>query len=103
MIFVPQHVADAHNLRPRDVRVARLELWRNTAGRFGNDLNAALNAVTEKPIRAEVVERLASRGLLHAFDRIENGAKGRVDEPLRQKTRSAEASIFSRSSGSRLS
>ena len=70
-------------------------------GRY--DLDAALDPVTEKPIGAVVVERLTPRGVLDAFDRLENGAKRRTDEALRQNTRSAAASIRSRRSGSRLS
>jgi len=103
MVLVSQHIADAHNLRPRDIRPARLKVRRNTAGSFGNDFDPALNAMSKKPVGAEIVEGLASHRLLDAFDRLANGLKGRLNKPLRQKTRSAEASIWSLSSGSRLS
>jgi hypothetical protein len=55
LVFVPQDVANTGDLRPRDLRLLRLEFRRNAAGRFGHDLDAALNAVAEKPIAAEVV------------------------------------------------
>ena len=58
MVIVPQHIANAHNLRPRNVRLARLELRRNTARGFGDNLDAALNAMPKKPVRAEIVEGL---------------------------------------------
>ncbi len=103
MVLVPRHVAESHNLRPRNVRLAGLEVRRNTAGGFGNNLDPALNAMSKKPVRAEVVGGLASRRPLDAFDRFANGIKRRPNKPLRQKTRSAEASIWSLSSGSKLS
>lgn len=73
MVFVPQHVADTSNLLPRDLRLLRLESRRNAAGSFRHDLDAALNAVAEKPVAPEVVECFALRGVLDAFDRLENG------------------------------
>ena len=103
MVLVPKHVADTHNLGPRDVWMARLELWRNTARSFGDDLDAALNAMSKKPVRGEIVESLISHGALDAFDRLANGVKRGLDKPLRQKTRWAEASIPPLSNGSRLS
>jgi hypothetical protein len=71
-------------------------------GGFGDDLDTALNAMSKKPVRAEIGEGVPSRGPLDAFDRLANCVKRRLNKPLRQKTRSAEASIRSLSSGSRL-
>ena len=55
---MPEHVADAHNLRPRDIWLARLELRRNPARGFGDNLDPALNAMSEKPVGAKIVKRL---------------------------------------------
>jgi hypothetical protein len=55
MVLVPKHVADTHNLRPRDVWLARLEFRRNTAGGLGDNLDTALNAMSKKPVRAKIV------------------------------------------------
>ena len=57
----------------------------------------------KKPIAVKIVERLASNSLLHTFDRLENGEKRGTGKSLRQNTRSADASIRSRSRGARLS
>src|SRR5579863_4307159 len=70
-----------------------LEFLRNPASRLRHDLDAPLKPMPEKPVAVIVLEGLAARGVLDAFDRLEDGAKRRTDEPFRQKTRSAEASI----------
>ncbi len=103
MVVMPQNVTDTHDLRPGDLRLTLLELRRYAASGLRHDLNAALYAMAKKPIAVEIVDRLASNRPLHAFDRIENGEKRRTNKPLGQKTRSADASIRSRSRGSRLS
>ena len=46
---------------------------RNAAGGLRHDLDAALYAMSKKPIAVKIAERLASNCLLDAFDRIENG------------------------------
>jgi hypothetical protein len=46
VIFVPQDIPDRHNLGPRYLRLARLEVGWNAPSRFGNNLNPALDAVT---------------------------------------------------------
>ena len=75
MVLMPEHVADARNLGPRDVRLARLELRRETACGFGYDLDPALDAMTKEPIGAKIVEDLRSHGVLDAFNRLANCVK----------------------------
>ena len=89
MILVPQHIADPHDPRPGNMRLACLEVWRDAPSSFRHDLDAPLEAMTQKPIASIVVKRLASRRILHSIDRRKNGAKGRTDQAFRQKTRSA--------------
>src|SRR5277367_4724690 len=101
MVLMPQHVPDTHDLRPGDVRPGRLNLRRNAAGRLGDDLDATLNAVAEKPIGAVMVEGLSPRGGFDPVDRFEDRSKRGTKQPLGQKIRSAEPSMRSRSSGSR--
>jgi hypothetical protein len=67
-----------------------------------HDFNAALNAVAEKPITDKVLESPALRGGFDAFDRLKDCAQRPAHEPRHQKKRSADASIRSRSGGSRL-
>lgn len=81
----------------------RLKLGWNAASGFGDDLDAALDAMSKKPVRAKIIEGLASHRPLNALDRFANCMKRRLNKPLCQKTRSAEASIWSLSSGSKLS
>ena len=57
-----EDVADADNLGPGDVRLARLEFRGNTTGGFGDDLDTALNAMSKKPVRAKIGEGLALHG-----------------------------------------
>ena len=85
MVLVPEYVADAHNLGPRNVRLASLELRRNTAGGFGDDLDTALNAMPKKPVRTKIVEGLPSHGRLDAFDRFTNCVKRRLNKPAPSK------------------
>ena len=73
MVFMPQNVADTHDLRPGNLGLALLEFGRNAAGGLRHDLDAALYTMSKKPIAVKIAERLASNCLLDAFDRIENG------------------------------
>ena len=47
MVLMPEYVADARNLRPRDIWLAGLELRRNPACGFGDNLDPALNAMSD--------------------------------------------------------
>ena len=101
MVFMPQNVTDTHDLRPGDLGLTLLEFRRNAAGGLRHDLDAALNALSQQPIAVKIVETLLSNSPFDTVDRLENGDQRRAGEPFRQKTRSAEASIRSRSTGSR--
>jgi hypothetical protein len=47
VILVPQHIADAHDLRPRNMGLRRLMLRRDSPRGLRNNFNAALDAVAQ--------------------------------------------------------
>jgi hypothetical protein len=61
MIFVAKDISDAHDLRPRNAWLGGLELGRDAACRFGNDLDAALHRVTKQPVTRIILDRFAVR------------------------------------------
>ena len=73
MIFVPQHVADPHDLSPRNLRLLGLNIGRKTASGLGDNLDTALNAMTKQPILIEIGERFAACRVLDALDRLKDG------------------------------
>jgi hypothetical protein len=51
----------------------------NSAHSFGDDLDPALNAMSEKPVGAKILEGLPSHRVLDAFDRLLNWMKRRLN------------------------
>lgn len=91
---MPEHIADAQNVPPRNLRVGFPQFVRDAPAGFGDDLYAALNRMPQHPVMAEFVKALARESGFDAFDGLEYVVEARPYCTSHQKIRSAEASIF---------
>ena len=64
MVLMPQYISDTHDLRPWNLRLTLLPFPWNATGGLRHNLHAALNAMSQKPIAAKIVETLISDGPL---------------------------------------
>jgi hypothetical protein len=92
-----ENVADCGDLTPRNFRVERLEITRDSSAGFGNDLDTALYGVAQQFVFGETSCRLASGvafdpadGIAHVGKRHSRGAD------RHQNTRMASRSISRR-------
>ncbi len=67
-----EDVPDADDPIPRDVRLSLTQLGRDAPNRFGDDLDAALDAMPEKPVRVVIRHGFPARRVLDARDRFKN-------------------------------
>jgi hypothetical protein len=81
-----QHVADAADPPPRDIRSKTGELLGDRAARFGNYFDRSLHNPTQLPACFKVAERLATRNLLDALDRFQYIVDNMLDLAGHQKT-----------------
>src|SRR5450631_2832802 len=97
LIIVPQHVADAGYLRPRDYLVSGFDrIGQATAG-FRDDLDAAFDQPLFLPIQFEGFERHSAEHGAYAPDRLDDVREPRSGRTLRhQNTGTAFASMRSR-------
>ena len=67
-----EDVADAGDVGPRDLGVLGLEIGRNAARCFGDDLEAPLRRKAEPAVAEVVLERFAGSEALDFPDRLEH-------------------------------
>jgi len=94
MIFVAQDIADACYFRPRNCRMACLEIVAKMSACFGNDLDAALDQSALALFRFERRKRDPGHFGLNQLDRFNDVSQARRGGALNhQNTWSAEASM----------
>ena len=98
-----QHIPNAGYLRPRNFRMARLQLGIEMTARFGDDLKSAYHEPLFLPVSLEAIERHVAHDGSSPFNGFNDIGQARNRCPIRhQNTNTADSSIPFRSTGCRL-
>lgn len=99
LILVPQHVTDAPDLPPWNLRPRICNLVRNSAAGFGYNLKSPLNYPAQLPAPFKILKRFAAGYLFHPSNRLQDIVDDVVELACRQKTRNADRSMSAFSIG----
>lgn len=71
-VVMAKYIADSGHVAPRDFRMARLEIVRQMAARFGDDLDATLNQPLPAPVFLKRIERNACHLAANTLDGLDD-------------------------------